>query len=65
VLADRSLVIKSVMQRECRVTRPAQTTYSGAGYEKSRGADLGAHRVAAPSTQALAAAADTQHGVAA
>ena len=45
VLADRSLVIRSAVQREYPVTRAARTTYSGtgygAGYEKGQRADLG------------------------
>jgi Protein of unknown function (DUF2786) len=57
VLADRSLVIRSALQREYPVTRAARTTYSGtgygAGYEKGQRADLGTRRVTRPASPSL------------
>jgi hypothetical protein len=57
VLADRSLVVRSALQREYPVTRAARTTYSGtgygAGYEKGQRADLGTRRVTQPASPSL------------
>ena len=63
VLAGRSLVIKSAVQREYPVTRSARTTYTGtgygAGYEKGQRADLGTRRVTPTSSRQLGGAAAT------
>jgi hypothetical protein len=57
VLADRSLVIRTAVQREYPVTRTARLTYSGsgygAGYAQGQRADIGTRRVPRPGDRSL------------
>jgi len=57
VLADRSLVIRSAVEREYPVTRKARLTYSGSGYRdgyrQGQRADIGTRRVTQPGNRSL------------